>query len=89
MSKLIELTQLLLQEKNKFLFFTLKPKPTRLRKITVEASKIISFTTFTPKEDSISFRSDYPSFTGIELVGRNSIDVTEEPELIKRLIENK
>ena len=87
MSKFIELTQLNFQKEYKLLFITLYRKPTTFGKVTVEASKITSFGKVRPKSDSMYFRSDYPTFTTVDLVGRKSLDVIETPEEIRKLIE--
>ena len=86
MSKLIELRELNYQREVKFLFITVYRKPTTYGKTTVEASKITSFGTVTPNSKSIYYRSDYPSFTNVDLVGRRSLHVAETPEEIRKLI---
>jgi len=88
MSKLIELTELNLQKVIKILFITVHRYPTTYGKVTVESSKITSFGTVSAKPDGISFRSDYPTFTRVDLVGRRSIDVIETPNQIREMLES-
>lgn len=86
MGKIIKLTELQMQDSKSYFGIEFSRSATKTNLLSVDASRITTFGQSTPKKSSIWYRSDYPTFTVVEMIGAKGIHVKETPEEIEKLI---
>ena len=78
-----------MQKTSTFLGFEVSSEPTETIIVSIDASRITKMGLSTRDKSNIWYRSDYPKFTVIELVGARAIHVKETPEQIEQIIKRQ